>query len=134
MADMKAIQLGGGAAFRAGLLKVSMSGPVFAEAVTRYYLPDLNIGGPPVSDRAALMRQVYERAAPATLKQMRNEAIDSERASPYDSHPPTQMRLDYAAASADGVGGSIEPVATLFDEWEEINAFVMEDFNAGLRA
>jgi Zn-dependent protease with chaperone function len=132
MADMRAIRRCGGDAFREGLMKVAMSGPVFAEAVGRYYQAELNTGKPPVTDPAALMRLVYEKSAPATLKKMRTDLLDLASTSPYDSHPPLQTRLDYAAAAPNVAEASAEPVAALFDEWEGINAYVMDDFNQEL--
>jgi Zn-dependent protease with chaperone function len=140
MADQKAIQLCGSSAFRNALLKVGLNDLVFEEAIQRGYARSVLRGGAVASNCSGLIHTFYTNAEPATLRRMQRALLLQEKPETYDSHPPVQMRLDYAAQMADSAAGSAapvgstEPVAVLFDEWDSIHEQMTDRLNRRLLA
>ncbi len=105
-----------------------MNSLLFAEALGRYYLPEVTLGRVPDTDPARLIQTVYDKADPGLVRRLRNSLLADE-GHPYDSHPPIRTRLEYAASAPDRDGASAEPVRVLFDEWEAVNAHLMGRLN-----
>lgn len=119
MADVMAIDPYGGEAFRDGLLKVATNDQVFSQIVHGRHVPALLQEGKTITNFSKLVESMYEQLDPSDVDELRADLLSqSESSSPYDSHPPLQVRVDYAGKFLRGAERDDRPVSVLFDDWD----------------
>ena len=132
MADIMAMNLYGGKAFRNGLLKVVSNDAIFGEVVlesVRHFAQE----GKVITNFSKFMKFAYDRLNESDIERIRSAVLSqNESRSAYDSHPSVKARLDYANRFGT-VGEEHESlVYSLFDDWDKINEKVAELYNLRL--
>ncbi|RMG77183.1 MAG: hypothetical protein D6707_11435, partial [Bacteroidetes bacterium] len=133
MADIMAMRLYGGRAFRNGLLKVATNDLVFSEIIQSKWVPKLLKEGKTISNFSKFMEIVYKDLEKKDIDELQNHILSSKQIhSIYDSHPALKMRIDYAKKFDDVPEKDNKPVEELFDNWDEINKKVADLYNLRL--
>jgi Zn-dependent protease with chaperone function len=133
MADIRAMDLYGGDAFKRGLLKVATNDGIFVTIIQGELVPDLLKQGKTISDFSVFMDVAYDHVNKLDAEEaeaVKKAVLNSDKKSnAYDSHPALKDRLAYAARFGDETETSKELVADLFEDWHEINKKAADMYN-----
>src|SRR5437016_5964232 len=70
----------------------------------------------------AFLDEVYASLDESEMERQAEEALkQSPKVSPYDSHPPLTVRLEYASRFAAPSSMDGTPISQLFDQWVMLN-------------
>jgi Zn-dependent protease with chaperone function len=133
MADIMAMRMYGGKAFRIGLLKVATNDTVFSQIIESKYVPELWKEGKTISNFTKIMEVVFEEFEKKDIEELQNHILSiSQTHTIYDSHPALQVRIDYSKKFEDNPEKDKRPVGDLFDNWNEINEKTADLYNLRL--
>jgi len=133
MADIMAMRMYGGKAFRNGLLKVATNDTIFSEIIQSKYVPELLKEEKTISNFSKFMEIVFKGLYKKDIEEFQNHILSRSQAhSIYDSHPALKVRIDYSRKFEEGSEKDKRPVADLFDNWTEINEKVAKLYNLRL--
>lgn len=133
-ADLRAIELTGGAEFSEGLKKISINDHLFSSVVRGDLIFDLLKKDKVISNFSKFLRLAESSMSAQERTQIEKEALEDEEESSWDTHPPVKTRLQYASRFKTIIKGSEKPVSSLFDDWDEINEKAAQLYNMRVMA
>jgi len=129
-ADIRAMQLYGGKAFRNGLLKVSTNDTIFSEIIQAKHIPELLKEGKTISNFSKFTELILSDVDKKTIDKIQAGILEmSQSHSIYDSHPALKIRIDYSEKFDNKEEKEKDFVDKLFDNWDKINEKVAELYN-----
>lgn len=134
-ADIKAMQIYGGKAFRNGLLKVSTNDTIFSEIIQSKYIPELLKEGKTISNFSKFTELILNDVDEKIIDEIQSRILEmSQSHSIYDSHPALKTRINYSEKFDNKEEKENGFVDKLFDNWDKTNEKVAELYNLRISA
>jgi len=134
MADVRAMTLYGGSAFRDGLSRVATNDRFFSEILQAQRIPDLLKEGKTIKNFSSYMTLSYE-SSPDDLKSFQSAILEENPTHDlFDSHPALKVRVDYSRRFRDSAAAEKQPVSDLFENWQQTGEELTKLYNSRLLA
>lgn len=133
-ADLKAIELTGGKDFAGGLKKITINDYVFSEFIQKHLVWDMLKKNQVITNFSKIIRHAESALSKEEITNIENAALATGETSSWDTHPETKTRLEYADRFKTIFKNEEESVASLFDNWDEVNEKVAKLYNQRLVA